>query len=407
MSLKPEQNELLTRVENSAPMGRFLRENMWFPAWISSALKPGEPPEPVRLLGENYVIFRGEDGKIGFFAELCPHRNASLLLARNEGNALRCIFHGWKFSSEGKTVEVPTQTTNHDEFCKRVPLEHYPTMEAGGVIWVWLGSGAPGPVPPFEYMRLDGAHVAPARNIVKFNWIQAIEGLVDSAHVSILHHDWLTKVSINPMLAQAVHDPAPVYEMEDTPNGFRYAAIRQVPDAKRYVRITEFVGPWYSFTPGEQRSVYICVPIDDENTAFWSIRHDPTGPIGAGPWNPVGDPMNWPPPLPGDKSDRWGQDREAMKRGSFSGFNQHLFHEDTVVGQSQGRIAARAKEFLNGGDLGVVRMRSLLLRLAQEFAAGKPPAPLVPRAITAGHGVISADQDWRLQTFMEDQEAGR
>lgn len=400
MSLKPEQNELLVRVERDAPMARYLRETMWFPVYISSELKAEEPPQLVRLLGENYVIFRGASGGVGFFAELCPHRNASLLLARNEGDAIRCIFHGWKFNTKGETVEVPTQPFNHDEFCKHVPLEHYPTREAGGTIWVWLGAGEPAPMPDFMFLDLEPPHVAPARSVIDFNWIQAIEGLVDSAHVSILHTDWLKGLAINPALANATHDAAPVYEFEEWDNGFRYAAIRKVPDDKRYVRITEFTGPWFTFTPGDQRSCYICVPIDDEHTAFWSFRHDPENAIGVGPWNPETDPMNWPPPLPGDQTNRWGQDREAMKHGSFSGFPVHLFHEDLAAGYSQGKVATREKEFLNAGDQGVVKMRRLLLQAVKDFEAGKV-APPSTREITAGQGVVGADADWRTQVFMQ------
>ena len=398
MSLKPEQNEILTRVEHGAVMGRYLKETMWFPVMISSLLEPLAPPRLVRLLGENYVVFRGESGKVGFFAELCPHRNASLLLARSEGDSLRCIFHGWKFSAEGKTVEVPTQPTDHDEFCKRVPLEHFPTHEAGDVIWVWLGSGKPSPLPDFLFMRLEGEHVAPAHSILDFNWIAAVEGLVDSAHVSILHADWLKKMPINPILANATFDAAPIYEFEERAHGFRYAAIRKVPGDRRYIRITDFIGPWWTFTPGDQRSCYICIPVDDEHTAFWSFRHDPDKAIGEGPWKPVGDPMNWPPPLPGDRENRWGQDREAMRHGSHSGFPQHLAHEDQAAAYSQGKIAARTKEFLNGGDLGVVRLRSWLLRAVREFEAGQLP-PFEPGKVTAGQGVIDASEDWRTKEF--------
>jgi len=398
MSLKPEQNDLLTRVENSAPMGRYLKETMWFPVMISSVLEPAAPPRLVRLIGENYVIFRGESGRVGFFAELCPHRNASLLLARNEGDALRCIFHGWKFSAEGRTLEVPTQRTHHDEFCRRVPLEHFPTHEAGGVIWVWLGNGKPALLPDFLFMKLSGEHVAPAHSILDFNWIQAVEGLVDSAHVSILHTDWLKGMAINPALANAAHDAAPVYEFEEKPDGFRYAAIRDAPDNHKYVRITEYVGPWSVFTPGDQRSCYICIPVDNEHTAFWSFRHDPDGSIGEGPWKPKGDPMNYPPPLPGDRSNRWGQDREAMRRGSFSGFPQHLAHEDQAAAYSQGKIATRAREYLNAGDAGVMRMRNWLLRAVKDFEAGSV-APPVARTINAGQGVIGDGEDWRVQDF--------
>lgn len=400
MSLQPEQNELLTRVAGSAPMGQYLRESAWFPAVVSSALVADDAPYPVRLLGEDYVAFRATDGRVGFFAEGCPHRGASLLLARNEDNALRCIFHGWKFRVDGTTVEVPTQVRSHAEFCKKVPLAHFPTREAVGVVWVWLGSGAPGAFYPFDFLDLTGDRVCPVRSVLNFNWLQAVEGLVDSAHVSILHQDWLTKIAVNPKLANAAHDSAPVYEFEERPNAFRYAAIRRVPGGKRYIRITEFVGPWFSFTPGDQGSCFICIPVDDEHTAFWSIRYDRKEAIKDSPWKPVGDSMNWPPPLPGSREQRWGQDRQAMKEGAFSGFRQHFFHEDVAVAASQGRVAKRNQEFLNSGDEGVFRLRKLLLKAVEDFQSGKRmEAPSGPIHITAGHGVIDPEADWRTQSF--------
>lgn len=398
--LKPEQNERLVRIEGDAPMGRYLRKASWFPAVLSSVLEPDGAPYPVRLLGEDFVAFRATDGRVGVFSEWCPHRAVSLLLARNEDNALRCIFHGWKFRVDGVTVEVPTQTHGHDEFCAKVPLEHYPVREAAGVVWVWLGGGEPAPLPDFEWMSMGGEHLHVVRSIHNFNWIQSIEGLVDSAHVAVLHQDWLGGFVNNRKLANATHDTAPTYEFEDRPAGFRYAATRHVPDGQRYIRVTEFVAPFFTFIASDQGSCFISVPIDDGTTAFWAIRYDPLKPINDSPWKPAPDPMNWPPPLPGDRDHRWGQDRAAMKAGSFSGFNEHFLHEDIAVAVSQGRIAHRRKEFLNGGDQGVVRARSLLLRRLAEFEAGGPAALAASPPgvrVAAGSMLIGPDVDWRTQ----------
>jgi len=91
-----EENELITRVEGGAPLGRLMRENYWIPFALSENLVFGHAPTPVRLFGEDYVAFRAENGQVGFFDELCPHRRASLALGRVEGNGVRCIYHGWK-----------------------------------------------------------------------------------------------------------------------------------------------------------------------------------------------------------------------------------------------------------------------------------------------------------------------
>ena len=140
--LTQQENELLTRIEGDAPMGRLMRANYWLPFALSAHLVHGDGPMPVRLLGENFVAFRAEDGRIGFLDELCPHRQTSLLLARVEGNGVRCIYHGWKIDVSGCVVEAPTQTIRGEQFAARVPVRRFPTHEAGGLAWVWIGGGA-------------------------------------------------------------------------------------------------------------------------------------------------------------------------------------------------------------------------------------------------------------------------
>src|SRR5215472_16672231 len=127
------ENERLTLIEGESPMGRLMRENYWIPFALSSHLVAGQAPTLVRLFGENYVAFRAEDGRIGFLDELCPHRRTSLTLGRIEGNAVRCIYHGWKIDASGRVVECPTQTVRAEQFAARVAVGHYPVHEAGGL----------------------------------------------------------------------------------------------------------------------------------------------------------------------------------------------------------------------------------------------------------------------------------
>ena len=134
--LNQADNELLTRVEPGTAMGAMLRE-YWVPACRSATLEADGAPFRVRLFGENFVAFRATDGRVGFIQEACPHRCASLALARNEEGGLRCIFHGWKFSVEGKCVDAPTEPKGQrDKFADSVPVTSHPTHEAGGLVWV-------------------------------------------------------------------------------------------------------------------------------------------------------------------------------------------------------------------------------------------------------------------------------
>lgn len=403
MSMTHEDNELMCRVENGAPMGRFLRENFWFPAILSQKLIADGAPEPVRLLGENFVAFRATDGRVALFPEHCPHRRASLLLARNEDNALRCIFHGWKFGVDGQVKECPTQAEHHDAFCKKVPLKHFPTHETAGIVWVWLGAAPPVPFPDFEFTRFSGKHSYATFQTLRFNWIQSLEGLVDSAHVPILHKDWLgaaAGANTGSDLSAVSKDLAPTFEFEDTPGGFRYAAVRKAGEGRRYIRLTEYVAPWYTFIPFDQGHVLLSVPIDDTTTALWVIEYNAKTAVTPSWFSPAEDPGNWPPYLKHGREQRWGQDRAEMKRGSFSGFREHFIHEDFAVAESQGVIADRSQEFLASSDRAVVRLRRLLVDSAKDHRDGKLPqvakhSEIPFSKIRAAGKVVGPEVHWR------------
>ena len=205
------ENDLITRVCAGANTGQMLQRPWWIPASRSAGLVADGKPERVRLFGENYVAFRATDGRVGFFNETCPHRKASLALARNEDNALRCIYHGWKYRVDGVTVEVPTQPKDHAEFCARVALRHYPVREEGGVVWVWLGEGETSPqFPDLPFVGLPAGQCVVHRQRIGCNWVQAVETTMDSAHVGMLHQSWLGGQE----LGNAVVNRAPVYHMD-------------------------------------------------------------------------------------------------------------------------------------------------------------------------------------------------
>ncbi len=179
--LTKEHNELLTRVGPGTPMGDMLRE-YWVPACRSAKLEADGAPERVRLFGENFVAFRATDGRVGFIAEGCPHRCASMALARNEGNGLRCIFHGWKVNVDGECVDAPTEPVERREaFAKKVPVRSHPVREAGGMIWVYLGKHKDNPprFPDYEFNNVPDSHVRPMRGLVKINWLQGLEALLE------------------------------------------------------------------------------------------------------------------------------------------------------------------------------------------------------------------------------------
>ncbi len=247
MPLSKEQNELLTRVDNGAPMGDMIRQHYWIPAIPTAKLVKDGAPIRVRLLGRNYVAFRDTSGRAGLLDEQCPHRKASLLLARNEEDGLRCIYHGWKFNARGDLLEAPNHAGDQAQFCKAVRLNRYPVQERAGILWAWLGKGSD--VPPFPdlpFNNLPEGHTAVTTQEVPTNWVQGVEATVDTTHVSFLHSSTVL-LTAGPQGNQRVNmtkSRAPRLEYEDRSYGFRYVALRPMPEGNVYARVNNFVMPW-------------------------------------------------------------------------------------------------------------------------------------------------------------------
>ncbi len=401
--LSKEDNDLLTRVSNGAPMGRMMKQHWWIPAALADKLEADGKPLRVRLFCENYVAFRATNGQVGFFDEACPHRGASMALARNEDNALRCIYHGWKFSVDGVTVAVPTQPNNEAEYCKHVPLKHFPVREEAGIVWVWLGEGGTPPkFPELPFVGLPRENFVVFRQKVNANWLQGVETTMDSAHLGVLHQSWLKGFGD---IEFSSANMAPVYHLATKPFGFRYAAVRQLKDQRAYVRTNSFVMPWYGIvSPNDTEvkggSIFFSVPIDDENIWYWQMTYRSSEKLVPNKTHHYTDADSWPPLPPGPPEDNWGQDREAMKNGHFTGFTQMLGTEDFAVIMSMGPISDRSKEYLGAGDGAVLAVRRCLMSAVREFMNGQVPALARHEQIDYGQTppvsrVVSSEAEWR------------
>jgi phthalate 4,5-dioxygenase oxygenase subunit len=382
--LTREQNELLTRVEGDAPMGRLMREHYWIPAALSSQIVEDGAPLRVRLLGEDYVAFRATDGRVGFFDERCPHRGTSLVLARNEDCGLRCIFHGWKIDVSGKVVDVPTHTPNPEAFAAKVPVGHYPIHEGGGIIWVWLGSRQAPPFPELPFTVLPASRVWMTITKCFCNWLQGVDATIDSAHIGTLHAAYVAPYKGDQAVNHSLEVLAPRYDVERTPYGLDAAALRPLPDGSTYLRTTKYVMPFISMTPGSEdvsAVIFIVSPIDDTHHnlfyGIWSavdINNGTDVPpvlrsvVGDRPY----DPHNFG-GVSGDRDHNYGQDRQAMKDGHFSGFVGNLLQEDTVTQASMGPIVDRTKDHLSSSDVALIHTHRLLLEAIADDAAGRLP----------------------------------
>jgi phthalate 4,5-dioxygenase oxygenase subunit len=384
--LSAESNMLVTRIEGGAPMGALMSENYWIPALISSQLVADGAPQRVRLLGKDYVAFRASDGRIGFFDEACPHRGTSLVLARNEDCALTCIFHGWKIDVSGTVVDVPTHTPNAAEFAARVRVNHYPVHEGGKIIWVWLGKDEAPAFPELPFTIVSDGQVWITYTKLYSNWLQSVEATLDTVHVGTLHSSYIGRQLGKPAtITNALDTLAARYEVERTAYGLDAKALRPLGDGSTYLRTTKWLMPFISLVPGNAEVpgvIFITVPVDDTHSALiygcWTPGEDIVGPdkeipdtqifgIGDRPY----DPHNFG-GFSGSRDENWGQDRDAMKNGHFTGFMGNLIQEDTVTQASMGAITDRTKEHLSSSDVAIVSARRLLLDSIKAMAAGDP-----------------------------------
>ncbi len=386
-------NQTLAGVSADTTMGRLLR-CFWIPFARSERVAAGGAPVKLRLLGENFVAFRLADGRVGVMDEACPHRCASLTLARNEGDGLRCIFHGWKFTADGRACEVPNEMPEkRDAIIRRVGAQGYRTRDAGGLLWALLDRDAQTPFPEFEFTQLPASHVHIRASFVRCHWLQAVESVLDAAHIGFLHRDTVLRAMSATALNNAtlwLQQPVPRLEFDTTRYGFREAALRAQPDGSVNTKIREVVQPWHVLLPGEpgfERQIVTTVPVDATHCLQFIIQLNPYKPLTQTDidrfWADAGpDPDDFGKGLPGAET-LWGQDREAMQAGHFSGLkDRHVFCEDFAILESMGPLADRSREHLTQSDSSVILNRQLLVRAARQLAAGDSP-PCLDQAVGA------------------------
>src|SRR6202163_3650184 len=241
--LKQEENELITRVGPGTPMGNFMRE-YWVPATLSSELpSPDSDPLRVMLLGEQLIAFSDSNGNVGLLANNCPHRGASLFFGRNEEAGVRCVYHGWKFDVSGTCLDMPNEPAESD-FRTRVKAIAYPCQERGGIVWSYLGPrSTPPPLPDLEPNMLPDDQVVVTAIQGDCNWLQGLEGDIETSHLGFLHLGALDPEKMEPRTFgyHTVKDRRPRYSVIDTEVGAMYGAYRPATDNVNYWRIAQFL----------------------------------------------------------------------------------------------------------------------------------------------------------------------
>src|SRR5580704_7160474 len=185
--LRKEQNELLTQTGPGTPMGQLFR-SYWLPVLLAEELPENDsPPVRVKILSERLLAFRDSDGRLGLIDEFCAHRGVSLWFGRNEDKGLRCPYHGWKYDVTGQCIDVPSEP-EESGYCQKIKLKSYPMIERGGVLWTYMGAkDQVPPLPEWEFATVPDRQRFVSKRIQESNWLQAMEGGIDSSHVSFLH----------------------------------------------------------------------------------------------------------------------------------------------------------------------------------------------------------------------------
>jgi len=411
--LRTEDNEHITRVGPGTLMGALLRQ-YWVPAMLSSELpRPDCPPVRVLLLGEKLIGFRESAGRVGLLANLCPHRGASLFYGRNEGCGLRCVYHGWKFDVDGRCTDMPSEPPDSN-FKDKVRAKAYPCVERGGLVWAYLGPReVPPPLPDLEATQLpDGEYngIAYQRNC---NWLQGMEGDIDTAHIGFLHFgsDQADHYTPGTFKYYALKDRAPQYAVLDTPYGAMYGAYRPAGPGRYYWRIAQFLFPFWTMPPtgllGGHMVGRAWVPMDDEHMMMFmvvpAVTAEQRARLGSqGPKLPelLPNTTGWLGRfrLVACEDNDYLMDRDAQERDEeYSGITGiHL--QDQAITESMGPIFDRSQEHLGSSDAMVIRVRRLLLKAARALAADGtvPPGVDSPEAYRQRSGgvILDADADW-------------
>src|SRR5262245_23134657 len=409
--LSREENALLTRVEPGSPMGTTMRR-YWIPALlVREVAEPDGPPVRVRLLGEDLIAFRDTRGRVGLLDEYCPHRRASLFFGRNEECGLRCVFHGWKYDADGRCVDMMNEPEEL-QFKSKIHITSYPTAELGGIVWAYMGPSELTPPPPrFAWTQAPESHRHVSKVIQETNWLQGLEGGIDTSHAPILHR--LLRVDsrrpgfkpTNPF----VRGKAPRLVVDLTDYGYQYAGIRPLDETSVHIRTYHFVLPFHQIRPSENErglrlvAGHTWVPIDDQNTMVYNWEYT----LGDEPLNDedrlerrLGNG-----PLDVDQTTFRGKrnrgnnyllDRQVQKTESFTGI-EGINTQDRAIQESMGRIVDRSREHLGPADKAVIQARRLLLQAVKMVAEGGTPRGVEPTyyGLRASEGVVPRDADWR------------
>ena len=394
--LRPEENELITRTGPGTPMGEWFRR-FWLPVMLAEEIPVADcPPVRVTVLGEHLIAFRDSSGKIGLLDRYCAHRRADLFFGRNEECGLRCVYHGWKYDVEGACVDMPSEPPESN-FKDKIKLKAYPCQERAGIIWAYLGPNELTPeMPQLEWTRVPENHRYVAKVLLEANWLQHLEGDLDSVHTRFLHRFHSSKA-----LRQNIGTAEPsrlsgnaidhrwrgesflTINVKDTAYGLMVAFKKSATDDSDLWHINHWLMPAYSMVagggPGQTLRSNIRIPLDDQHTISFRIRWNPDRPLNDQELNEyrfgtsfeqTKDSTFIPKRM---MTNDFLMNRELQRSWNFTGISGNPA-QDQAVTCSMGGITDRSQEHLGTSDTAIIALRRRLLNGVKDLQQGKNPS---------------------------------
>ena len=443
--MRAEQNERVTRIGPDTPCGQVLR-HYWHPVALldefNAALDPRmgiRPVKAVKLLGQDLVLFKNAQGAFGLLDRDCPHRGADLAYGRNEGDGLRCPFHGWKFDVTGQCLETPAEPKG-SVLCTRIKQRNYPVQERSGILFAWMGpeGSTPPPLPEVDCFKAPGTHTFAFKGLWHCNWLQAFEVGIDPAHASFLHR-FFNDASLEdtygkqfrgasageiegekwPMTKVMREFDKPDISFSEMPYGFQLTTLRPLNEKLTHVRITNALFPNTFVIPLSETMTItqMHVPVDDTRTYWYAVFTSFADPVNKDAMrNQRLEAVTLPDYIPkSGRHNQWGFNPEEQIARTFLGMGEDDINvHDQWACESMGAIQNRTREHLGTSDKVIIANRRILAKAIDDVAAGKvPPGFANADVATSRIGPDTVDgiapahnwQTWAADTLQAKRDA--
>ncbi|WP_207004655.1 aromatic ring-hydroxylating dioxygenase subunit alpha [Trinickia mobilis] len=386
--MSSQQNDLITRVGKGTPAGELLR-NYWQPVALVDELPAERPVRAVRLMGQDFVVFKDEQGRYGMLDRDCPHRGADLAAGRLEAGGLRCAFHGWLFDVNGNCLSTPGEPAG-STLCKKVGQSAYPVVERSGILFACIGNGEPPAFPNFDCFAAPGDYTFAFKGLFECNWLQALEVGIDPAHASFLHRffeDEDVSQSYGKQFRGASADSdmpitkvlreyeSPEILVSPADYGLRLIAKRPLNDEQTHVRVTNVVFPQAFVIPmsSEMTITQWHVPVDDENCYWYAIFTSFGAPTNKQQMREQRLELYELPDYTSRKNKRndYGFNLQEQLTETYTGMGFDINVHDQWAVESQGIIQDRTREHLGTTDKGITAYRRLLVDAIEKTQAGE------------------------------------